>query len=152
MGAVTYPNQEVAKFVDLHFIPVQIETSDQNRALMQQYGVSWTPSIFVLDADGKVHYSTVGFIPPEEFVPTFMVGKARWYFDTGLYAEARAHLEEMLTRCPHPNAAAEAIYFLGVTKFKMDHDPKPLKAAYEELTSKYPQSEWARRADPYKLL
>ncbi len=152
MGAVTYPDQEVAKFVDLHFIPVQIETSEKNKALMEKYGVTWTPSIFVLDADGKVHYSTVGFIPPEEFVPTFMVGKARWFFDTGQYAEARAYLEEMLTRCPHPNAAAEAIYFLGVTRFKMDHDPKPLKAAYEELKDKYPQSEWTRRADPYRLL
>jgi tetratricopeptide (TPR) repeat protein len=152
MGAVTYPDQEVAKFVDLHFIPVQIETSEQNQALMQQYGVSWTPSLFVLDAEGKSHYSTVGFIPPDEFVPTFMVGKARWYFDTGQLAEARAHLEEMLSRYPHPNAAAEAIFFLGVTKYKMTHDPKPLKAAYEELKSKYPQSEWTKRADPYKLL
>jgi tetratricopeptide (TPR) repeat protein len=152
MGAVTYPDKEVAGFVDLQFIPVQIETSEANRALMQQYGVTWTPSIFVLDADGKVHYSTVGFVPPEEFVPTFMVGKARWYFDTGQYAEARAFLEEMLTRCPHPNAAAEAIFFLGVAKYRMTQDPKPLREAYEELTAKYPQSEWTKRADPYRLI
>jgi hypothetical protein len=152
MGAVTYPNQEVAKFVDLNFIPVQIETSEQNKALMEKYGVSWTPSLFVLDADGKVHYSTVGFIPPEEFIPTFLVGKARWYFDTEQLAEARATLEEMLTRCPHPSAAAEAIFFLGVAKYKLTHDPKPLRAAYDELKAKYPQSDWAKRADPYRLI
>ena len=90
MGAVTYPNQDVAKFVDLNFIPVQIETSDKNKALMEKYGLTWTPSLFVLDAAGQVYYRVVGFVPPEEFVPTFMVGKARWYFDTGQLAEARA--------------------------------------------------------------
>jgi tetratricopeptide (TPR) repeat protein len=152
MGAVTYPDKEVAKFVDLNFIPVQIETSEQNQALMDQYQVGWTPAIYVLDADGKVHYSSTGFIPPEEFVPKFLVGKARWYFDLGQLAEARALLEEMLGRCPHPSAAAEAIYYLGVTKFKMTHDAKALKAAYEELKAKYPQSDWARRAEPYRLL
>lgn len=152
MGAVTYPNPDVAKFVDLNFIPVQIETSDKNKALMEKYGVTWTPSLFVLDAEGKVYYRVVGFVPPEEFVPTFMVGKARWYFDTGQLAEARATLEEMLSRCPHPHAAAEAIFFLAVTKYKLTHDPKPLRAAYDELMAKYPQSEWARRADPYRLI
>jgi tetratricopeptide (TPR) repeat protein len=152
MGAVTYPDQEVAKFVDLNFIPVQIETSEQNQALMEKYGVNWTPSIFVLDADGKVHYNTTGFIPPEEFVPIFLVGKARWYFDAGQLAEARATLEEMLSRCPQASAAAEAVFFLGVTKYKMTHDPKPLRAAYDELKAKYPQSDWTRRADPYRLI
>ncbi|HEX9883116.1 MAG TPA: thioredoxin fold domain-containing protein [Desulfobaccales bacterium] len=152
MGAVTYPAQEVAKFVDLNFIPVQIETTAQNQALMSQYGVTWTPSIFVLDADGKVHYSTVGFIPPEEFVPTFLVGKARWYFDAGQLTEARATLEEVLDRCSHSHVAPEAIFFLGVAKYKQTHDPKPLRAAYDELMANYPQSEWTKRADPYRLI
>jgi tetratricopeptide (TPR) repeat protein len=152
MGAVTYPDEQVARFVDLNFIPVQIETSEPNRALMEKYAVSWTPSIFVLDADGQVHYATTGFIPPEEFVPRFLVGKARWYFDAGQLAEARAALEELLSRCPHPSAAAEAIFYLGVTRYKMTHDPKPLREAYDELTAKYPQSDWTRRADPYRLI
>jgi thioredoxin-related protein len=152
MGAVTYPDQEVAKFVDLNFIPVQIETSEVNQALISQYGVTWTPSLFVLDADGKVHYSTVGFITPAEFVPTFLVGKGRWYFDTGQLTEAQAILEEVLDRYPHSNAAPEAIFFLGVVRYKLTHDPKPLRAAYDDLKAKYPQSEWTKRADPYRLI
>jgi len=152
MGAVTYPDQEVAKFVDLNFIPVQIETAAENQPLMSQYGVTWTPSLFVLDADGKVHYSTVGFITPEEFVPTFLVGKGRWYFDTGQLTDASAILEEVLDRYPHSNVAPEAIFFLGVARYKLTHDPKPLRAAYDALKAKYPQSEWTKRADPYRLI
>jgi hypothetical protein len=51
MGAVTYPNDKVVKFVDYNFVPVQIETS--NTALMNQFKVSWTPTIIVLDPDRK---------------------------------------------------------------------------------------------------
>ncbi len=147
MGAVTYPTEGMGSFIDLNFLPVQVEVS--NQSLMEKYGVSWTPTILVLDADGKEHYRTVGYIPPEEFIPLFMVGKARWALDTGQLAEARAILEEMLGRCPHPRAAAEAIYFLGVAQYKMTHDPKPLRTAYEELKAKFPESEWFRRAEPY---
>ena len=147
MGAVTYPTEGMGSFIDLNFLPVQVEVS--NQSLMEKYGVSWTPTILVLDADGKEHYRTVGYITPEEFIPLFMVGKARWALDTGQLAEARAILEEMLGRCPHPRAAAEAIYFLGVAQYKMTHDPKPLRTAYEELKAKFPESEWFRRAEPY---
>jgi len=147
MGAVTYPAEGMGSFIDLNFIPVQVEVS--NKALVEKYGVSWTPTILVLDADGKEHYRIVGYVPPEEFMPLFMVGKARWALDNENYAEARAILEEMMPRCPHPRAAAEAIFFLGVAKYKMDHDPKPLRMAYEELKAKYPDSEWFRRAEPY---
>lgn len=150
MGAVTYPAAGVGSFIDLNFIPVQVEVS--NKALMDRYGVSWTPTILVLDADGKEHYRTVGYIPPEEFAPLFMVGKARWHLDADRNAEARATLEEMLSRCPHPRAEAEAIYFLGVARFKASHDPRHLRAAYDALRAKHPESDWFRRAEPYEQI
>lgn len=150
MGAVTYPAEGMGSFIDLNFIPVQVQVD--NKALMEKYGVTWTPTLLVLDADGKEHYRVVGYVPPEEFIPLFMVAKARWYLDTEQFAEARATLEEMLSRCPHPRATAEAIYFLAVSKYKMDHDPKPLRAAYDELMAKYPDSEWVRRAEPFSQI
>ncbi len=36
--------------------------------------------------------------------------------------------------------------------YKASHDPKPLRAAYETLTAKYPGNEWTKRAEPYKLI
>ena len=39
MGAVAYPDEKVAKFVDYNFVPVQIEIS--NTALVQQFQVNW---------------------------------------------------------------------------------------------------------------
>ena len=150
MGAVTYPNEGVAKFVDLNFVPVQVETS--NKDLVEKYNVSWTPAILVLDSDGKEHYRSVGFLQPDVFIATFELGKARYYLDLEQFAEARALLEELIERCPVPEVLPEAIYFHGVASFKQTHDGKPLKKAYETLMAKYPQSEWAKRAEPYKLI
>jgi thioredoxin-related protein len=150
MGAVTYPNEGVAKFVDLNFVPVQVQSS--NKELADKYNVSWTPTILVLDADGKEHYRTVGFLKPDVFIATFELGKARYYLDREQFAEARALLEELIERCPVPEVVPEAIFYHGVASYKQTHDPKPLRQAYDTLTSKYPQSDWAKRAEPYKLI
>ncbi|MDI6852616.1 MAG: hypothetical protein QME75_03285 [Deltaproteobacteria bacterium] len=150
MGAVTYPNEGVARFVDLNFIPVQIEVS--NKAMTEKYNVSWTPTILVLDADGKEHYRIVGFLQPDVFIATLEVGKGRFYLDQEQFAEAQALFEEVIDRCPVPEVVPEAVFFQGVAAYKRTHDPKPLRKAYDILTAKYPQSEWAKRAEPYKLI
>jgi tetratricopeptide (TPR) repeat protein len=150
MGAVTYPSEAVARFVDYNFIPVQIQVS--NTALMQKYAVSWTPTILVLDADGQEHFRSVGFLAPEEFIATFQVGKGRYFLDTEQYPEAQAMFEEVISQSPQANAVPEAIFFLGVSRYKHTHDPKPLREAYDTLTAKYPHSDWAKRAEPYKLI
>ena len=98
MGAVTYPNDKVVKFVDYNFVPVQIETS--NTTLMNQFKVSWTPTIIVLDADGNEAHRTVGFLAPEEFIPTFMVGKGKYYFNAEAHPEAQGMFDEALREYP----------------------------------------------------
>ncbi|MEJ2672674.1 MAG: thioredoxin fold domain-containing protein [Deltaproteobacteria bacterium] len=150
MGAVTYPNEKVIKFVDYNFVPVQIEVS--NKALVEQFKVNWTPAIFVLDASGNEVHRVVGFLPPEEFIPTFMMAKGKWYFNAENFAEAQNRFQEVVRKYPDSDAAAEAVFFLGVSRFKESHDPKPLREAYETLTAKFPGSEWAKRAAPYRLI
>jgi tetratricopeptide (TPR) repeat protein len=150
MGAVTYPDDKVIKFVDFNFVPVQINVS--NQALVEQFKVNWTPTIILLDAEGNEVHRVVGFLPPEEFIPTFMVAKGKWYFNAGQQPEAQGMFDEALRDYPNSAAAAEAVFFMGVSRYKMTHDAKPLRAAYETLTAKYPGSEWTKRAAPYRLI
>jgi hypothetical protein len=150
MGAVTYPNDKVVKFVDHDFVPVQIEVS--NTALKGQFNVTWTPTIILLDADGNEVHLVVGFLPPEEFIPTFMVAKGKWYFNADQQPEAQGMFEAALREYPDSAAAAEAIFFRGVSHYKLTHDAKSLRAAYETLTAKFPGSEWTKRAAPYRLI
>jgi len=150
MGAVTYPNDKVLKFVDDSFVPVQIQVS--NAALMNQFKVNWTPTIIVLDADGNEVHRVVGFLPPEEFIPTFMVAKGKWHFNTEVHPEAQGIFDGALRDYPDSAAAAEAVFFMGVSRYKQTHDPKPLREAYETLTARFPGSEWTKRAAPYRLI
>ncbi len=150
MGAVTYPNERVAKFISLNFIPVQIQTA--NKELMQRFAVSWTPTLILLGADGREHYRVVGYFTPDDLIATFMTAKGRWALDTEQLPEARAMFEEVISCYPDKEAAAEALFFLGVVRYKMSHDPKPLREAYDELNAKFPQSSWAKQAAHYRLI
>jgi hypothetical protein len=150
MGAGTYPQEKVIKFIDLNFIPVQIQSS--NTALMDKYVVKWTPTLLVLDADGKEHYRAIGFFTPEDLIATFMTAKGRWYLDTEQYPEARAMFDEVTATYPESDAAAEAIFFRGVARYKEVHEPKFLREAHDLLAEKFPKSMWTRQAAHYHLI
>ncbi|MBM4283887.1 MAG: hypothetical protein FJ128_01370 [Deltaproteobacteria bacterium] len=150
MGAGTYPDEKVIQFIDKNFIPVQIESS--NTALMDKYVVRWTPTLLVLDADGKEHYRAVGFFTPEDLIACLMTAKGRWYLDTEKFPEARAMFDEVVAAYPGSDAAAEAIFFNGVARYKESHDPKPLRQTYDLLAEKFPNHMWTRQAAHYKLI
>jgi len=147
---VTYPQERVAKFLSLNFVPVQIQTN--NTEMMRRFSISWTPSLLVLDAEGREHYRAIGFFTPDDLIATFMTAKGRWALDTEQFIDARAMFEEVISCYPDKEAAAEATFFLGVARYKMSHDPKPLRETYENLKAKFPQSIWTKQADHYRLI
>jgi outer membrane protein assembly factor BamD (BamD/ComL family) len=94
----------------------------------------------------------VGFLSPEELIPSLLLGKAKIDFDHEDFAKALVSLEALLKDYPKSGAAPEAIFLRGVCGYKSTHTPKPLKEAYEKLAKDYPDSEWTKRAYPYRLL
>ncbi len=120
--------------------------------MMQKFSVSWTPTLIVLDADGREHYRAVGFFTPEDMIATFMAAKGRWALDTDQLVDARALFEEVISLYPDKDAAAEALFFLGVAKYKLSHDPKPLRETYDQLKARFPQSTCTKQADHYRLI
>lgn len=149
MGAVTYPNDKVTDFIMSRLVPIQVLADSK---LATDFQIKWTPTIIVLDYYGKEHHRTVGFFPPEEFIPSLLLGMGKVDFDTDQFNAAIIHFDTLLAEFPESDAAPEAIYLRGVSRFKASHDPKPLKEAYEKLKTRYPASEWAKRAEPYGLL
>jgi outer membrane protein assembly factor BamD (BamD/ComL family) len=94
----------------------------------------------------------VGFFAPDDLIATLTLGKGHWCLGTEQFPEARAMFEEVLACYPDTEAAAEAIFFGGVTRYKISHDPKALREAYDLLTSKFPQSMWTKQATHYRLI
>jgi outer membrane protein assembly factor BamD (BamD/ComL family) len=108
--------------------------------------------VITLDMEGKEHHRTIGFLPPEELIPSLMLGIAKCHFDQSKFQEAIAMLDRLLKEYPKSDAAPEAIYLRGVPEFQTTHHAEPLKKAYERLKSEFPSSEWVKRAKPYSLL
>jgi TolA-binding protein len=85
-------------------------------------------------------------------IATFMAAKGRWALDLGMLPEAQALFEEVISYYPDSEAAAMSTFFLGVARYKMAHDPKPLRETYDTLVSKFPHSVWTKQADHYRLI
>ena len=150
MDAVTYPDDRVIQFIQSHLIPIRV--SFDAKPLATDFNVKWTPTLITLDPEGKEHHRTVGFLAPEELIPSLLLGIAKSHFDRGRFDEALSTLDRLLTDFPNSDSAPEAIYLRGVSKYKASHVAQPLKEAYEQLQAKYPSSEWTKRAYPYRLL
>lgn len=150
MDAVTYPDTQVISFINRNVIPLRVPYN--HPTLAEQFQVKWTPTLVIVDSEGKEHHRTVGFLAPEGLIPSLMLGKAKQDFDLDDYEGAMATLESLFRNYPRSDAAPEALYLYGVTRYKSSHDPKPLKETYEKLNAQYPESEWTRRATPYGLL
>ena len=150
MDAVTYPNEKVAEFIEKNFIPLRVRFDAQ--PLASDFKVTWTPTLVTVDANGQEHHRTVGFLAPEELIPSLLLGMAKIHFDQNQFEAALSQLEKLLTDYPKSDSSPEAIYLRGVSRYKSTHSAKPLKEAYEQLQKVYPSSERAKRAAPYRLL
>jgi len=150
MDAVTYPNPEVVKFIQDHVVPVRLPSDAKPEA--DDFNVKWTPTLIILDLEGKEHHRTTGFLAPEELLPMILLGIGKTHFEREEFTEAITGLGKLLKDYRQSDSAPEAIYYQGVCLYKSTHEPQPLKEAYEKLQADYPTSEWAKRAAPYRLL
>jgi tetratricopeptide (TPR) repeat protein len=150
MDAVTYPDDNVSEFVMKNVVPLRALSNAE--PLATDFNIKWTPTLITLDANGKEHYRTVGFLPPDEMIPSLLLGIGKTHFELDAFAEAIACFDKIIAEYPKSGPAPEAMFFRGVCGYKSTHTAGPLKEAYEKLTAQYPQSEWAKRALPYRLL
>jgi len=150
MDTVSYPNPKVIDFFSKHLIPVRVLISSKPRP--QKFRVQWTPTLVLLDEEGEEHHRTVGFLAPEELLPSLMLGIGKSYFDRELFTESEQILGQVLKEYSRSDAAPEATYYLGVSRYKRTHSPGELKKTVEALQKNFPGSEWAKRASVYQLL
>ncbi len=150
MGAVTYPDQKVADFINTNLVPVQMLADAKPYA--DDFTIQWTPVVIILDENGKEHNRTVGFIPPKEFIPSLLLGMLKAKFDAKEYREAINLAENLMREYSGSRAVPEAIYWHGVANFEITHDTQHLKAIHNKLKAEHPSSEWVERSEPYSLL
>jgi tetratricopeptide (TPR) repeat protein len=144
MDTVTYPDPRVAQFIVGHFVPARF-TVKQNARLVEEYLVSWTPNVVIADDQGKVHYRVEGYLPPEDFVAYLSLGIGKYWLNRKQFAQAKERFDEVARRHARTDAGAEALYWLGVSQYRLSHDPAQLRPSWQRLAQEYPDSEWTKR-------
>jgi tetratricopeptide (TPR) repeat protein len=153
MNTGPYSDEKVQKFLEENFVPLKSQCFwDKPTELMKRYGIKWTPTFMVHDSQGTEHHRFVGYVPSDDLLAQLGLGIGKIYFDSDRIPEAIAQFQKVIEHHPDAGATPEAVYLRGVAEYKQTHDAKALRRAYDTLTKKYPQSEWARRADPYSAL
>lgn len=153
MNTGPYSDEKVRRYLEDEFVPLKNQCFwDKRTDLMKRFGIKWTPTFVILDSEGKEHERFVGFVPTEDFLAHLTLARGKIFFNHDKYAEAISQFKALIEQYPDTGPAPEAVFLRGVAEYWKTHDPHSLRRAYDTLTGKYPQSEWARRAQPYSQI
>ncbi len=144
-----YSDPAVARFINDHMVPVRVhvrEQRDEYKRLSQRFDAQWTPTILILDPDGDERHRIEGFLPTDDFLSQLELGLAKVAFQHQNYAEAERLYRNILAKFPTTDAAPEAQYWAGVSKYKASGDGSALAATAAAFRERYQDSTWAKKA------
>lgn len=139
-----YPDPEVAGFISDHFIPVRQHVKTHPGA-MERFDVQWTPTILVMDANGRERHRIEGFLEKGPFLAQLKLGFAKVAFAGQKFDEAERLFEEVVNAGDN-DTAPEAAYWSGVSQYKGSGDASALGATHKRLSTDYAGSTWAKKA------
>ncbi len=153
MNTGPYSDEKVQKFLDERFVPVRSRCEmDNPTPLMLRFGIKWTPTFLVHDAEGVEHHRFVGYVPSDDLFAQLGLGIGKILYDTDRLDDAIRQFRTVIERHPEAGATPEAVFLAGVSEYRHTKDAKALRRAHDALKERYPQSEWARRSEPYSAI
>jgi len=144
-----YPNDRVATFIAENFIPVKIHIKEQPDTF-KRFGVQWTPTLLTLDSDGVERYRFEGFLPANDFLAQLALGLAHTAFAHEQWREAEGRFRSIVQDFPETDAAPEALYWAGVSRYK-GGDPAALADTAKQFQSSYATTSWAKKASVWAI-
>lgn len=144
-----YSDIEVAKTITENFLPVRVHVRDQAddfRRLGERFGAQWTPTILMLDPAGMERHRIEGFLPVEDFTAQLGLGLGRIHFSGGRFEDAEKQFREVVAQSPDTDAAPEALYWAGVSKYKRTGESTALEETARAFGEVYQDTPWAKKA------
>ena len=138
----------MSTFINENFVPLEAHIK-KKPAYFHRFDVNWTPTVLILDANGKERFRIDGYLPKDEFRAHLEMGLARIAFMNKNWVSAEAAYTQIAERYPDAKVAPEAIYWRAVSNYKAKGDHTVLGQVPIEVGSKYPDSVWALKALPW---
>lgn len=105
--------------------------------------------MLLLDSDGKERVRLEGYLPNEDFIAALECGLGRIAFVHKKNADAERWYDDVVTRFGASHAAPGAMYWRGVSHYRVTNDHTVLARTAEDLRRSYPSSVWAAKAIPW---
>jgi len=74
------------------------------------------------------------------------MGLARVAFMRKKFADAEQRYERIIENYPNAKVVPEALYWRNVCRYSQSHDAAALKSVAQELSERFPDSEWSVKA------
>jgi hypothetical protein len=145
LDAVTYPQDAVADAIAENFVPIQVDTQDGSQTtaeIVSRFRQVWTPDLRIIDHDGAELYRWNGYLPPSEFLPQLLAGRAQALLRSDCGEEAKEAYADILRRFPTSFVAPEVAYFAAVSAYRLSHEPSDLLDNWGVVQNRYPMSDW----------
>lgn len=141
---MTYPDPTVRAAIVERFIPVKLDLF-KDRESVRPLNVIWTPTLLFADRRGTIHYRSLNFLPPAEFLDMLDIGEAWTRLRWGEYDQAGKLLAGVRDRRPDGPFTAEAIYRRGIVAYLKTRSNPEMYAIWQELRDHFPTSIWTLR-------
>ena len=141
---MTYPDPIVNDAIASRFIPVKLDLS-RDRSVVRELNVYWTPTILFGDRRGRIHYESLDFLPPAEFLDILDIGEAMVALRWAGYQRAHDLLASIEERNRESPFVAEALYRQGLVAFLESGSSARLRENASMLADRYPDSAWTKR-------
>jgi len=144
-----YPDERIGRFIQENFIPARIharEQADDFKRFGQRFNSQWTPTVLVIDPGGTERHRIEGFLPADDFLAQLILGLGHSAFARGQWEQAERWFRQVVERFPKTEAAPEALYWAGVSRYKAKGDAAALADTGKEFTRRYQESSWAKKA------
>jgi outer membrane protein assembly factor BamD (BamD/ComL family) len=104
----------------------------------------------MLDPAGVERHRIEGFLPTKDFLAQLDLGLGRIHFSAGRFEEAEDRFRGVGSRYPDSDAAPEALYWAGVSRYKRTDDCAALAETARAFAGSYESSAWAKKALVWK--
>ena len=115
----------------------------EHPAYFHRFDAVWTPTVLILDPNGVERHRIEGYLPVDEFRAQLELGLARVAFMSKDWTEAERRYTGVLERYGNTKSAPEALYWKGVSHYKLTNDHTALVELPGQFQQKYPDSIWA---------
>jgi hypothetical protein len=148
-----YTDPRVVRFIDESFVPVRVHVKDNPndfKRLGERFGAQWTPTVLIIDYKGQERHRIEGFLPADDFLAQLALGTAHARFAAGDYAAAARQFEDIVNTYPSGDAAPEAQYWAGVSRYKATGDAAALSDTARRFSERFRDTSWAKKASVWR--